>query len=199
MLQDTAGNEAGAINAFQTLISQNVVGIVGPTLSQQAFAADPIAGQAKVPVLAPSNTAAGIPEIGDFSARVSSGIAVVAPNAVEKALELNPDIAKVAVFFAQNDAFSKSETEVFQKTVTEKGLEITTVQTFQTTDTDFTAQATNALGTHPDLAIVSGWPQTAATSSSSCGSWGSRERSSAGTGSTRRTSSRCAASCATGS
>ena len=38
--QDTAGDENGAINAFQTLINQNnVVGIVGPTLSQQAFSA----------------------------------------------------------------------------------------------------------------------------------------------------------------
>ncbi|MDW8300811.1 MAG: ABC transporter substrate-binding protein, partial [Anaerolineae bacterium] len=59
---DTSGDEAGAINAFQTLINrENVVGILGPTLSQQAFAADPIADQAGVPVIAPSNTARGIP------------------------------------------------------------------------------------------------------------------------------------------
>ena len=39
-----AGDENGAINAYQTLINQSkVVAIVGPTLSQQAFAADPIA------------------------------------------------------------------------------------------------------------------------------------------------------------
>jgi len=54
VLQDTAGDEAGAINAFQTLISANVVGILGPTLSQQAFSADPLAEQAGVPVLAPA-------------------------------------------------------------------------------------------------------------------------------------------------
>jgi len=35
VLQDTAGDEQGAINAFQSLISKDkVVGIVGPTLSQ---------------------------------------------------------------------------------------------------------------------------------------------------------------------
>ena len=56
VFQDTGGDEQGAINAFNTLINQDkVVGIVGPTLSQQAFGADPIADRAKVPVLAPSN------------------------------------------------------------------------------------------------------------------------------------------------
>ena len=157
VFQDTAGDEQGAINAFNTLINQSkVAGIVGPTLSQQAFGADPIADRAKVPVLAPSNTAKGIPQIGDYIARVSAPVAVVAPNAVDAALTLNPQIRNVAVFFAQNDAFSKSETETFQQTVKDKGLNLVTVQKFQTTDTDFQSQATNALNLKPDLMIISG-------------------------------------------
>jgi branched-chain amino acid transport system substrate-binding protein len=157
VFQDTAGDEQGAINAFNTLINQDkVVGIVGPTLSQQAFGADPIAERAKVPVLAPSNTAKGIPQIGDYIARVSAPVAVVAPNAVDTALKLNPQIKNVAVFFAQNDAFSKSETETFQQTVKDKGLNLVTVQKFQTTDTDFQTQATNALNLKPELIIISG-------------------------------------------
>ncbi len=155
--QDTGGDEAGAINAFQTLINKDkVVGIVGPTLSQQAFSADPIADRAKVPVIGPSNTAKGIPEIGDYVARVSAGIDTVAPNSIKAALKQNPQIKKVAVFYAQNDAFNKSETEVFQKTAKEMGLEVVTVQKFQTSDTDFQSQVTNALNLKPDLAIVSG-------------------------------------------
>ncbi|MBF2026073.1 MAG: ABC transporter substrate-binding protein [Oscillatoriales cyanobacterium C42_A2020_001] len=157
IFQDTAGDEAGAINAFQTLITQNkVVGIVGPTLSQQAFSASPIADRAKVPVLGPSNTAKGIPQIGDFVARVSAPVSVVAPNSVEAALKINPNIKTVAVFYAQNDAFSKSETEIFQQTVKDKKLNLVTVQKFQTTDTDFQTQATAALNLKPDLIIISG-------------------------------------------
>uniref|UniRef100_A0A832H0D3 Branched-chain amino acid ABC transporter substrate-binding protein n=1 Tax=Oscillatoriales cyanobacterium SpSt-402 TaxID=2282168 RepID=A0A832H0D3_9CYAN len=157
VFQDTAGDEAGAINAFQTLITQNkVVGIVGPTLSQQAFGASPIADRAKVPVLGPSNTAKGIPQIGDFVARVSAPVSVVAPNSVEAALKINPNIKTVAVFYAQNDAFSKSETEIFQQTVKDKKLNLVTVQKFQTTDTDFQSQATSALNLKPDLIIISG-------------------------------------------
>ncbi|MEH2260039.1 ABC transporter substrate-binding protein [Nostoc sp.] len=155
--QDTSGDEAGAINAFQTLINKDkVVGIVGPTLSQQAFSADPIAERAKVPVIGASNTAKGIPEIGDYVARVSAPVSIVAPNSVKAALKQNPKIKKVAVFYAQNDAFNKSETEIFQQTVKDQGLELLTVQKFQTTDTDFQAQATNAINLKPDLVIISG-------------------------------------------
>ncbi|PLZ89657.1 ABC transporter substrate-binding protein, partial [Fischerella thermalis] len=42
------------------------------------------------------------------------------------------------------------------KTVKDQGLELVTVQKFQTTDTDFQAQATNALNLKPDLIIISG-------------------------------------------
>jgi branched-chain amino acid transport system substrate-binding protein len=155
--QDTGGEEAGAINAFQTLINKDkVVGIVGPTLSQQAFSASPIAERAKVPVIGASNTAKGIPEIGDYVARVSAPVSIVAPYSVKAALKQNPNIKRVAVFYAQNDAFNKSETEIFQKTVKEQNLELVTVQTFQTTDTDFQAQATTALNLKPDLVIISG-------------------------------------------
>ncbi|MDJ0735171.1 MAG: ABC transporter substrate-binding protein [Nostocaceae cyanobacterium] len=157
VFQDAGGDENSAINAFQTLINKDkVVGIVGPTLSQQAFSADPIANRAKVPVFGPSNTAKGIPQIGKYIARVSAPVAVVAPNAVDAALKKNPQIKKVAVFYAQNDAFSKSETESFQQAVKGKGLELVTVQKFQTSDTDFQSQATNALNLKPDLVIISG-------------------------------------------
>ncbi|MFN6497733.1 MAG: ABC transporter substrate-binding protein [Nostoc sp. DedQUE01] len=157
VFQDTGGDEAGAINAFQTLINQNkVVGIIGPTLSQQAFSANPIADRNRVPVIGASNTAQGIPEIGDYVARVSSSVAVVAPYSLKAALKQNPQIKRVAVFYAQNDAFNKSETEIFQKTVKNLGLNLVTVQKFQTTDTDFQAQASDAINLKPDLVIISG-------------------------------------------
>lgn len=157
IFQDAAGDENSAINAFQNLINQaKVVGIVGPTLSQQAFAADPIAERAKVPVLGPSNTAKGIPQIGNFIARVSAPVAVVAPNAIKQALKLDPSIKKAAVLYAQNDAFSVSETGTFQQTAKDQGLDVTTVQKFQTTDTDFTTQVQAVLNSGASLVIVSG-------------------------------------------
>ena len=155
--EDTAGDEMGAINAFQNQITKNrVVGIVGPTLSQQQLAAGPVANSAKVPVIGPSNTAKGIPAIGEYIRRVSAPVNLIAPQSIRAAKNQNPMAKNVAVFYAQNDAFSVGETAVFQDTAKELGLTVTTVQKFQTTDTDFTTQITAATATKPDIAIVSG-------------------------------------------
>lgn len=91
VFQDMAGDEARTINAFQTLITKNkVVGIVVPTLSQQAFSADPIAERAKVSDLDPSNTAKEIPQIGEYISRVSAPVSIVAPNYIAAAFKINP-------------------------------------------------------------------------------------------------------------
>jgi branched-chain amino acid transport system substrate-binding protein len=157
VLQDSAGDEAGAISAFNTLLGDNqLVGILGPTYSQQAFAADPIADKAGVPVIAALNLAAGIPQIGPFITRVSAPALVVAPTAVKAAIKIDPTIKNVAVLYAQDDAFSKSETGTFQQTVKDLGLNLLPVQTFLTTDRDFTTQATNILSESPDLVVISG-------------------------------------------
>lgn len=159
VIQDTSADEAGAIAAFNALIDNDkVVGIVGPTLSQQAFAADPIAERKKVPVLAPSNTAAGIPQIGDFIGRVSAGVATYAGNAIKYAASID-SLSKAAVFFADDDAFSRSETVVFQNSVRSNGLELLPAQTFKVNDTDFTTQVNFVRQNRPDLVVISGLAQ----------------------------------------
>ena len=157
VFQDAGSDEATAINAYQNQINvAKVVAIMGPSLSQQMFAAGPFAVRAKIPVMGPSNTAKGIPQIGEYVSRVSAPVAIVAPNAIKAAMDINKNIKRVVVLYAQNDAFSKSETETFQQAVKDLNLELVTVQTFQTTDTDFTAQVTNTLTAKPDLVIISG-------------------------------------------
>ncbi|HET9241315.1 MAG TPA: ABC transporter substrate-binding protein [Oligoflexus sp.] len=157
LLEDSAADEASTINAFNALLRKNVLAIIGPTLSQQAFAADPLADKAKVPVIGPSNTAKGIPQIGNYVSRVSAPIAIVAPHALEAALKRNPQLKSVAVLFAQNDAFSTSESQTFQEAVkADKRLQLGTAQKFQTTDTDFTTQVTEVMKVKPDLVIISG-------------------------------------------
>ena len=156
IVQDTTSDEAGAITAFNTLISSTkVVGIIGPSLSQQAFAADPIADRAKVPVLGPSNTAEGIPQIGDYVARVSAGIAAYAGLAIKYAAAQQPS-EKAAVFFASDDAFSRNETVVFQNAVKTAGIELLAPQTFVSTDLDYAGQIAFVQANKPDFIAISG-------------------------------------------
>ncbi|MCT0200348.1 ABC transporter substrate-binding protein [Synechococcus sp. CS-1325] len=154
-IEDGGGDEQAASQAFNLLIDAGVVALIGPTLSQQAFAADPIAQRRGVPVVAPSNTAEGIPQIGSFISRVSASSAVIAPLSIKAALKRDPSIRRAAVFFAQDDAYSSSEAAIFQSALAAKGLKPVTVQRTQLNDQDFQNQITAALRLKPDLIVIS--------------------------------------------
>ena len=154
-LEDSGSDEPGANAAFTLQINRGVLALVGPTLSQQAFSADPIAQRRGVPVVAPSNTATGIPEIGFFISRVSAQSSVIAPLAIERALKIQPGLKRAAVFYAQDDAYSTAETTIFQKALKEKGLDPVTVQRTQLNDQDFQNQISAALREKPDLIVLS--------------------------------------------
>jgi branched-chain amino acid transport system substrate-binding protein len=156
VFQDAGGDEVSAVNAFQTLITKNqVVGIIGPTLSQQAFSSDPVAERAKVPVLGPSNLAAKIPQIGNYIARVSAPASAVSPYAIQAALKLNPKAKRAAVLYAQDQDGAVSEAKIFQQAIQSRGLNLATTQKFQSSDTDFQTQATATINAKPDIVTIS--------------------------------------------
>jgi branched-chain amino acid transport system substrate-binding protein len=154
-LEDGGSDEATAIAAFNLLIKQGALALIGPTLSQQAFAADPIAQRRGVPVVAPSNTAKGIPQIGHFISRVSAQSSVIAPLSITEALRRDPKVRRVAVFYAQDDAYSTAETLIFQKALAARGLPPVTIQRVQLADNDFQIPITAALQLQPQLVVIS--------------------------------------------
>ena len=154
-IEDSGSDDPGANAAMTLQINRGLLAIIGPTLSQQAFAADPIAQRRGVPVVAPSNTATGIPQIGHFISRVSASSGVIAPLSIAKALQLNPGIRRAAVFYAQDDAYSTAETAVFQKALADKGLKPVTVQRTNLADSNFQSQISATLALKPDLIVLS--------------------------------------------
>ena len=154
-LEDGGSDEATAIAGFNLLINGGALALIGPTLSQQAFAADPIAQRLGVPVVAPSNTAQGIPQIGHYISRVSAQSSVIAPLSLEEALRRDPSIRRVAVFYAQDDAYSTAETEIFQEALAARNLHPVTVQRTQLADNDFQTPITAALQRNPQLVVIS--------------------------------------------
>ena len=157
-IEDGGSDEGTATNAFRSLIRNEVVALIGPSLSQQAFAVDPIADRAGIPVIGPSNTAKGIPQIGPFVARVSAPVAQVAPLSIAAALKLNPRIQRAAVFYAQDDAYSTSESKIFQQALVDRKLTPVSVQKTSVSDTDFQNQITDTLRDKPDLIVISALP-----------------------------------------
>src|SRR5919202_1187110 len=120
--EDDAGMPPTGINVFQKFINQDkVMAIMGPTLSNVALAADPIAQQAQVPVLGVSNTANGVTDIGNFIFRDSLTDAVQIPGAVKKAKD-KLSIKKAAILYGNDDAFTKSGGDEFTKQLKAVGI-----------------------------------------------------------------------------
>lgn len=162
MTEDDRSTKEGAIAAFEKLINQDkVIAIFGPTLSNSAKAADPIAQEKKVVVLATSNTAAGIVEIGDFIFRNSLPEASVIPNTI-KMTKAKLGYKRVAVLYGDDDAFTKSGYDAFKAALDAEGIEILTTETFKKGDTDFSAQLTKIKSLNPEAIVVSALAEEAA-------------------------------------
>ncbi|QRG69291.1 ABC transporter substrate-binding protein [Brevibacillus choshinensis] len=153
--EDSGGEKEGAINAVNKLINQdNVVAIIGPTLSGEMFAAGPVANEAEVPIFGISNTSEGINDIGEYVFRNSLPESIAIPTAMKAAVE-KKGIKKVALIYAANDDFSVNGYKVMKATAEKMGLEITGEATFSNGDVDFSAQLTKLKQTNPDALLVS--------------------------------------------
>lgn len=153
--RDTRGDNETAVSVFKTLIyTDGVAIIIGPTYSEQAQYAHPIADDAQVPVIAVSNTAAGIPEIGWFVSRVSAPVAVYAPFAL---YDVQSRVERVAVIYRDNDKFTLSETHAFTQAITasDSGLTLVATQPY-TSGASYKTVVSATLAMSPELVIVSG-------------------------------------------
>jgi len=155
VIEDEQGKKEEAINVFKKLIFQDkVLAVFGPTLSNSAFAADPIANAAKVVVFGTSNTADGITAMGPFTFRNSVMEADVLPVTVKAAVK-HFGIKKVAVIYGNDDAFTKSGYDVFKATLEQQKIPVTTTEAYAKGDVDFKAQLTKIKAGNPDAIVCS--------------------------------------------
>jgi branched-chain amino acid transport system substrate-binding protein len=150
-----------AVAAMTKLVEQDgVVAVIGPTLSTQAFAADPIAAEAGVPVMGVSNTASGITSMTDddatnqFIFRDSLPESSVIPGTVASAVEVL-GVESAAILYGDDDDFTFSGYEVFLESLLDQGVEILSEETFNRGDVDFLPQLTNIVDQAPDAIVVS--------------------------------------------
>ena len=155
IIEDEQGKKEEAINVFKKLIFQDkVLMVFGPTLSNGAFAADPIAVSAKTVVFGTSNTASGITDMGTYVFRNSVMEADVLPVVVKRAMT-HYKLKKVAVIYGNDDAFTKSGYDEFKKALEANKIPTTTTVTYAKGDVDFKAQLTKIKETNPDAIVCS--------------------------------------------
>lgn len=162
IFEDSKGEKNEAINAVNKLIHKdNVLSILGPTLSGEMFAVGPIVNQEGVPIMGTSLTVEGITEIGDYVFRNSLPESAAIPQSVRKAKE-KFNLKKVAVMYSDNNDLAVSGFKTFQKALKENGIEIIAVETFADKNTDFSAQLTKIATLNPDAVVVAGLYQEGA-------------------------------------
>lgn len=153
--EDEQGKKEEAINVFKKLIFQDkVLMVFGPTLSNSAFAADPIANAAKTVVFGTSNTADGVTNMGPFTFRNSVMEADVLPVTIRAAVK-QFGLKKVAVLYGNDDAFTKSGYDVFKKALADQKIPVTDTETYAKGDVDFKAQLTKIKASNPDAIVCS--------------------------------------------
>lgn len=155
LFEDAAGQKEQAINAVKKLIAaDHVIAVLGPTLSNEMFAAGPFANERKIPIIGTSTTATGITDIGPWVFRTSLPEADVLPVTLKRAAA-KYHFKNVALMYSNDDAFTKSGFDVFKANLQKMEIKIATIETFATKDTDFSAQLTKAKGLGVDALVVS--------------------------------------------
>jgi branched-chain amino acid transport system substrate-binding protein len=153
-IEDDQTDPRQGITLFDEFVTSDVSLIIGPTLSNAAVQADPIAQEAGVPVLGISNTAAGVTEIGDYIHRDSLTESAVIPQTIAKATE-EYGLKNVVVMYSNDDAFTESGFEAFSGALEDEGVKVAEEITFSKADTDFRALLTQAKESKPDALVVS--------------------------------------------
>lgn len=155
VVEDSAGKQEQALTVSQKLMSDDeIVAILGPTLSTEMNVVAPEADLNGIPILGTSTTAAGIPQIGDYVFRNSIPESLAIPAALEKAVDAY-DVKKVAILYGNDDLFTQSGFDTMKQVAEDMDLEIVTIETFQKGQSDYNAQLTKIKDLQPDLILAS--------------------------------------------
>jgi branched-chain amino acid transport system substrate-binding protein len=161
-VEDDASDKPTSAQKAQALIQQNnVLALLGPTLSNSAVAVHPLAESLKVPILAVSTTGIHIvPDCNYPSAapcqyvfRDSLGEQTAIPDNIKSyAGDAHPKTGVLLV--AQDDKFSSDGGTIVQGTVDQYGIQLLKVIKFNKGEADLSPYVTQAVQLHPDVIFI---------------------------------------------
>jgi branched-chain amino acid transport system substrate-binding protein len=161
-INDDASLQPQAQQLAQTLIQQEQdVALLGPTLSNSAVAAHPLAERLKTPILAVSTTGIHIVPDCNFPAtapcqyvfRDSLGEQTAIPDNIQSyAADAHPKTGVLLV--AQDDKFSSDGGLIVQNTVGQYGITLKKTIKFNKAEADLSPYVTQAVQLNPDVIFI---------------------------------------------
>ena len=154
-IEDTASNPQEAVNVVRKLVADSkALAIVGPHYSSEAEATFPLGNQLKIVQICVASSKPGLSAANRPYAFRNTLTEDKIADAVVKKFKTRYNVKKVAIITDIKDAVSKSVgTQVLPPAFKANGIEVITGAspvTFQTNDTQFTAQITKLKAMNPD-------------------------------------------------
>ncbi len=152
--QDDASTTAGAQAAYNKLIAQDqVVAILGPTLSSAAVATLPTAQNNQTVAVGCTTTADGLTAAGSYVFRVALPDQVMVKNTVTVTWQ-RLHYHRVALLSDSADTYAKSSAASFREALGTVTASIVADETCQTGDTDFAAQLNRIIAASPEALFI---------------------------------------------
>lgn len=150
---DEKGDPNEATNAYDKLVANGVVGIVGDVTSKPSIAVAQVAAQDNMPMISGTATADEVTSAGPnvFRACFTDPFQgeVMAKYAAEKL-----GLKKAAILYNNADDYSEGLMKSFESTASTVGLEIVAKESYTGGDVDFKSQLTKIKGSGADCLFV---------------------------------------------
>src|SRR2546429_3715221 len=161
-VKDDNSDKAQSAQVAQTLIQQGqLLGLLGPTLSNSAVAVHPLAESFKIPILAVSTT--GIHIVPDCNYPKTDPCKYVFRDSLGEESAIPADIKTYAdqahpktgvLMVANDDKFSSDGGKIVQNTVSQYGIQLLDTVQFSKTTADFATPVTKAVQKKPDVIFI---------------------------------------------
>ncbi len=160
IVADDRSTPEGAVEAYRKLIDEyNVPVIFGPTTSDQAEAAFPIAQQNQVVAFSSSSNRVGLSALGDFLFRAGLTTDKIIPPGI-RASHATLGYNRVAIIYDESDTYSIDSKDRFRDTLSQLGVTVLLTETFNgdefehSHEIDFSASLNRIMMMNPEAIFI---------------------------------------------
>lgn len=150
---DEKGDVTEALNAYNKLVSEGVVAIIGDVTSKPSIAVAEKAAGDFMPLISASATASEVTEAGENVFRACF-IDPFQGQLMASYAKNKLSATSAAILYDSADAYSSGIADAFEAAAAENGITITTKESYQSGDVDFNAQLTKIKEGSPDVLMV---------------------------------------------
>lgn len=153
IILDEKGDPTEAVNAYNKLVDQEIVALIGDVTSKPCLAVAEVALQDNMPMLTATGTAADITQVGDNVFRTCFMDPFQGQIMATFAAD-NLSAKKVAAIFDTSSDYSQGLADSFKSQAETKGMEMVAFEGYAAADTDFTTLLNKVIATAPDAIFV---------------------------------------------